>query len=84
MDRTDITSQELAELLSASSGIQVKVDQLNRTTTFDDLGVESLALLGVITSIERSRAIALPTEAQEIESVQEFLNLLNESLRKEA
>lgn len=84
MDRTDITPEELAKLLAANSGVPVEPDQLNGTTTFDDLGVESLALLGVITSIERSRAIALPTEAQEIESVQEFLNLLNESLRKEA
>jgi acyl carrier protein len=84
MDHDEITARELALLLSSGTGVQVEPGGLHPTTTFDELGVDSLGLLGVITSIERSRKVALPPEAQEVASVQQFLDILNDSLRKAA
>lgn len=84
MSGRDITMTELGELLSASSGVRVTAADLAAVLTFDELGLDSLALLGVIASIERDRGVALPTEAQETRSVREFLALLNDSLREGA
>lgn len=79
-----ITMEELGELLSSSSGVRVDTAELTASTTFDDLGLDSLALLGVITAIERNRGVALPAEAQETRSVREFLTILNDTLREVA
>ncbi|EHR61242.1 acyl carrier protein [Saccharomonospora cyanea] len=79
-----ITMEELGELLSSSSGVRVDTAELTAATTFDDLGLDSLALLGVITAIERNRGVALPAEAQETRSVREFLTILNDTLREAA
>ncbi|WP_019812334.1 acyl carrier protein [Saccharomonospora halophila] len=83
MTDRDVTIEELGELLSSSGGVRIEVDELTAATTFDELGLDSLALLGVITSIERDRGVALPTEAQEARSVRDFLTVLNDALRKE-
>lgn len=84
MSGSDFTMDELCELLSSSSGVRIDPAELSAATTFDDLGLDSLALLGVITAIERNRGVALPAEAQEIRSVQEFLSTLNDTLGKAA
>ncbi len=84
MSGPDITMEELGELLSASSGVRVDTTELTAATTFDDLGLDSLALLGVITAIERNRGVALPAEAQETRSVRDFLTILNDTLREAA
>lgn len=84
MSGSDFTMDELCELLSSSSGVRIDPAELGAATTFDDLGLDSLALLGVITAIERNRGVELPAEAQEIRSVQEFLSTLNDTLGKAA
>ncbi|CAM3016711.1 acyl carrier protein [Saccharomonospora xinjiangensis] len=80
----EITAEELGELLSATGGLRIDQSDVDAATTFDELGLDSLALLGVITAIERERGVALPTEAQEARSVREFLAILNDALRKAA
>ncbi|EIE99044.1 acyl carrier protein [Saccharomonospora glauca] len=84
MSDPDISMEELGELLSSSSGVRVDTAELTAATTFDDLGLDSLAVLGVITAIERNRGVVLPPEAQETRSVREFLTILNDTLRKAA
>lgn len=77
-----MTADELAALLSGGTGAHVDAATIHVATTFDDIGVDSLGLLGVITAIERGRGIALPDDAQQIESVSEFLAVVNDNLRK--
>ncbi|WP_197319851.1 acyl carrier protein [Saccharomonospora sp. NB11] len=84
MSGLDLTMDELCELLSSSSGVPIAPADLEAAATFDDLGLDSLALLGVITAIERNRGVTLPAEAQEVRSVREFLGILNDTLRKAA
>jgi minimal PKS acyl carrier protein len=83
MTDTVMTADELAALLSGGTGARVDGATIGIATTFDDLGVDSLGLLGVITAIERGRGIALPDDAQQIESVSEFLAVVNTNLRKD-
>lgn len=84
MDGHGITMRELGELLSAGSGIAIDAGTLTAATTFDDLGLDSLALLGVVAAIERTRGVVLPAEAQEARSVQDFLTIIDDALRKAA
>ncbi|WP_245811839.1 acyl carrier protein [Actinophytocola xinjiangensis] len=80
---TDMTAAELAGLLAAT-GATIDPDGVDDTTTFDSVGVDSLGLLGVITAIERGRGVALPDDAQQIETLTVFLAVVNDSLRKVA
>jgi acyl carrier protein len=51
-------------------------------TTFEEIGVDSLALIGVIPVLERTRQIVLPANAEDIKSVSDFLDLVNDTVRK--
>lgn len=82
MNRNDITLADLATLLTTKTGAQVDPDGIDDSTTFADIGVDSLGLLGVITSIEESNGVSLPSEAQQIESVKEFLAVVNDNVRE--
>jgi minimal PKS acyl carrier protein len=84
MNDSELTAVELAELLAGGTGAQIDPDGIDDATTFEDIGVDSLGLLGVITAIERGRGVALPDDAQQIETVTEFLTVVNDSLRKVA
>lgn len=77
-----LTAAELAALLSSGTGARVDAAHVDDATTFDDIGVDSLGLLGVITAIERARGVALPEDAAQIESVGEFFTVVNDVLRK--
>ncbi|OQO94807.1 acyl carrier protein [Saccharomonospora piscinae] len=84
MTGPDITLEQLRELLATGSGVRIDTRAVTAATTFDDLGLDSLALLGVIATIERARGVLLPSEAQETRSVLGFLSLVNDTLRKAA
>lgn len=75
-----LTMTELAALLAAGTGAPVDAADIDAATTFDDIGVDSLGLLGVITTIERGRGIALPEDAQQVEGVADFLAMVNGNL----
>jgi acyl carrier protein len=77
-----LTPDELETLLSAGTGEVVEVGELTDGLTFDELGVDSLALLGVITVIERGREVALPDDAAQIPVVKDFLDTVNDALAK--
>jgi minimal PKS acyl carrier protein len=82
MNDTEMTAAELAALLAGGTGVRMDPDGIDDATTFDDIGVDSLGLLGVITTIERGRGVALPDDAQQIETISQFLAVVNDSLRK--
>jgi minimal PKS acyl carrier protein len=76
------TLAELAILLTAGTGAQVDPASIDASTTFDDIGVDSLGLLGVVTTIERGRGVVLPDDVQQVEQVTQFVAVVNDNLRK--
>jgi acyl carrier protein len=78
---TSVTLVELTEILSSSAGVKITPDQVAKSTTFNELGVDSLALLGAIPILERTRQIVLPVDAENIETVSEFLDLVNDTVQ---
>jgi minimal PKS acyl carrier protein len=77
---TSVTLVELTDILSSSAGVKITPDQVAESTTFNELGVDSLALLGAIPILERTRQIVLPVDAENIETVSEFLDLVNDTV----
>jgi acyl carrier protein len=78
---TSVTLLELTDILSSSAGVKITPDQVAESTTFTELGVDSLALLGAIPILERTRQIVLPVDAESIETVSEFLDLVNDTVQ---
>jgi minimal PKS acyl carrier protein len=78
---TSVTLVELTDILSSSAGVKITPDQVAESTTFQELGVDSLALLGAIPILERTRQIVLPVDAENIETVNEFLDLVNDTVQ---
>jgi minimal PKS acyl carrier protein len=78
---TSVTLVELTDILSSSAGVKITPDQVDESTTFNELGVDSLALLGAIPILERARQIVLPVDAENIETVSEFLDLVNDTVQ---
>lgn len=81
-ESASVTLGEFSEILSSSAGVRITPDLVGDDTTFKELGVDSLALLGVIPVLERTRQILIPVDAENIETVSEFLDLVNEIARK--
>ena len=80
-EAASFTLAELTDILSSSAGTPITPDQVAENTTFQELGVDSLALLGAIPILERTRQILLPSDAENIETVSEFLELVNNAVR---
>jgi acyl carrier protein len=81
-EAASVTLAEFTEILSSSAGVRIMPDLVGEGTTFKELGVDSLALLGVIPVLERTRQILLPADAENIETVSGFLDLVNDIVRK--
>lgn len=81
-ESTSVTLAEFAEILSSSAGVVITPELVGEGTTFKELGVDSLALLGAIPALEQGRQILLPTDAENIETVSEFLDIVNDIIRK--
>jgi hypothetical protein len=81
-ETASVTLAEFTELLSAGAGVQITPDLVGEGTTFAEIGVDSLALLGVIPILERTRQILLPVDAENIQTVSDFLDLVNDIARK--
>lgn len=81
-ETASVTLAEFTEILSSSAGVRIMPDVVGEGTTFKELGVDSLALLGVIPVLERARQILLPADAENIETVSGFLDLVNDIVRK--
>jgi acyl carrier protein len=76
-----VTLAEFTGILSSSAGVRITPDQVAENTTFKELGVDSLALLGAIPIIERTHQVVLPADAENIETVSEFLDLVNDTVQ---
>ncbi|WP_374772333.1 acyl carrier protein [Streptomyces sp. NBC_01310] len=76
-----LTLEELAVLMK-TAGITVDpVDMARRPdSAFDEYGLDSLGLLGIVGELENRRGRALPPEADRCKTPGEFLDLVNNSL----
>lgn len=81
-ESASVTLAELTDILSSSAGAPITPAQVSASTTFKEIGVDSLALLGAISILERTRQISLPADSENIETVSEFLDLVNDTARK--
>ncbi|MFF4580485.1 acyl carrier protein [Streptomyces sp. NPDC001389] len=76
-----LTMEELATLMK-SAGITVDPAELTSRpdARFDDYGLDSLGLLGIVGELENRRGRSLPTDADRCKSPREFVDLVNNSL----
>jgi minimal PKS acyl carrier protein len=81
-EATSVTLAEFTELLSAKAGVRITPDLVGKDTTFDELGVDSLALLSVIPVLERTRQVLLPNDMENIDTVSDFLDQDNDIVGK--
>ncbi|MEE1788840.1 acyl carrier protein [Streptomyces sp. SP17BM10] len=76
---------ELAALLQARAGVTVEPDELERPGSyFDDFGVDSLGLLGVVGELENRHGLKVTSGAESAKTPAEFVQLVNASLATKA
>ncbi|WP_030239738.1 acyl carrier protein [Streptomyces sp. NRRL S-350] len=76
---------ELAALLQARAGVTVEPSALERPgAQFDEFGVDSLGLLGVVGELENRHSLKVTSGAESAKSPAEFLQLVNSSLSAKA
>ncbi|MEU8434826.1 acyl carrier protein [Streptomyces sp. NPDC029216] len=76
-----LTMEELATLMKGA-GITVDPAEMasRPDSRFDDYGLDSLGLLGIVGELENRRGRPLPTDADRCKSPHEFVDLVNNSL----
>ncbi|MEU6809003.1 acyl carrier protein [Streptomyces sp. NPDC046831] len=77
-----ITVEELSELMKTAAGITVSPQQLQDQpdTGFDDLGIDSLGLLGIVGELENRHGTPMPPDAERCKTPRQFLDLINSTL----
>ncbi|WP_405010557.1 acyl carrier protein [Kitasatospora sp. NBC_01539] len=75
-----LTYGELAVLIKARAGITVDQPDLERPgATFEEFGVDSLALLGIVGELENRHASPVSPGAEMSKTPQDFLDAVNAS-----
>ncbi|MEU6757608.1 acyl carrier protein [Streptomyces sp. NPDC046685] len=77
-----LTMEELAALMKKGAGVTVDpADMESRPDSgFDEWGLDSLGLLGIVGELENRHGRPLPADADRCKSPREFLDLVNNSL----
>lgn len=76
-----ITAEELAELMKKCTGVTVAPEELGRDeTVFEQLGVDSLGLLGIVGELENRYGTPMPPDAERSRTPRQFLDLVNTAL----
>ncbi|MFB6614815.1 acyl carrier protein [Streptomyces sp. NPDC085524] len=77
-----LTIEELAALMKKGAGVTVDArDMASRPDAgFDEWGLDSLGLLGIVGELENRHSRPLPPDAERCKSPQEFLDLVNGAL----
>ncbi|MFD3695309.1 acyl carrier protein [Streptomyces sp. NPDC058646] len=81
-----LTVEELAALMKKGAGITVDpVDMASRPdAAFEEWGLDSLGLLGIVGELENRHGRPLPADADRCKTPREFLSLVNGSLMTDA
>ncbi|WP_431681862.1 acyl carrier protein [Kitasatospora sp. KL5] len=75
-----LTHDELAALIKGRAGISVDPVDLERPgATFEEFGVDSLALLGIVGELENKYALPITPGAEMSKTPQDFLDAVNAS-----
>ncbi|GAA2246507.1 acyl carrier protein [Streptomyces amakusaensis] len=79
-----VTPEELAGLMRQNAGIPVEPAQLadHPDTSFEEYGLDSLGLLGIVAALENRHGSPMPQDAEKSRTPREFLDLVNTSLTK--
>jgi minimal PKS acyl carrier protein len=74
---TRLSPDDLAALISRCTGVPVTGEQVtDPDRTFDDLGVDSLGLMGVLAQLQRDHGVSRDAELRPHQSPRELLALL--------
>jgi minimal PKS acyl carrier protein len=86
MPTNALTTRELAEVITRCAGVAVNASTLGSRplTSFEDLEVDSLGVLGVVAELERRYDVTLGTEAEQCATPRELLAMVNEQLAQAA
>ncbi|MFI1884605.1 MULTISPECIES: acyl carrier protein [Streptomyces] len=79
-----VTPEELAGLMRQNAGIPVEpADLTDRPdTSFEEYGLDSLGLLGIVAALENRHGSTMPADAEKCRTPGEFLDLVNQNLTK--
>ncbi|ONI88817.1 hypothetical protein ALI22I_17750 [Saccharothrix sp. ALI-22-I] len=73
-----LSPNDLAALISRCTGVTVTGEQVTDSDrTFDDLGVDSLGLMGVLAELQRNHGMSRDVDMQPDQSPLELLNLVS-------
>ncbi|MCX4967658.1 acyl carrier protein [Streptomyces sp. NBC_00654] len=77
-----LTYEELATLMKNGAGVSVDPLEMESrpASAFDEFGLDSLGLLGIVAVLENRYGVPLPADADKCKSPREFLDLVNSSL----
>jgi len=77
-----LTFDELAALMKSCAGITADPREMEDrpATTFDELGLDSLGLLGVVAALENRRGAPIGSGAESCKTPHEFVALANDRL----
>lgn len=77
-----ITVEELSELMKRTAGVAVSPKELAERpdTAFEELGIDSLGLLGIVGELENRHGIPMPPDAEHCKTPRKFLDLVNGTL----
>jgi aromatase len=75
------TRPELSEMVKTVAGVEIDVEQVQRSPgmTFEDLGVDSLGLLGVFSAIERQYGIQIHADIDDCKSFADLEAIIREA-----
>ncbi|MDH6124958.1 acyl carrier protein [Kitasatospora sp. GP82] len=77
-----LTHAELAALIKGKAGITVDPLELERPgVTFEEFGVDSLGLLGVVGELENRHGLQITSGAEMSKTPAEFLQAVNTSVK---
>ncbi|MDX3537804.1 acyl carrier protein [Streptomyces sp. MB09-01] len=77
-----LTMEELAALMKKGAGLNVDPEAMasRPDSGFDEWGLDSLGLLGIVGELENRHSRPLPADADRCKSPREFLDLVNNAL----
>lgn len=77
-----LTYDELATLMKNGAGVTVDPQEMKSRpgAGFDEFGLDSLGLLGIVAALENRYSRPLPADADRCKTPGEFLDLVNNTL----
>ncbi|MFE9170579.1 acyl carrier protein [Streptomyces kebangsaanensis] len=77
-----ITVEELSDLMKRTAGVAVSPQELAERpdTAFEELGIDSLGLLGIVGELENRHGVPMPPDAEHCKTPRKFLDLVNSTL----